>query len=161
LELAEAVASQVERELGSLERAPIVQESLKNAAILVAESLDEAIDLANEYAPEHLQLWVADALSHLGRVVNAGSVFLGPHSPIPGGDYAAGPNHVLPTGGAARSFSGLSTDAFLRKMTFQQLSQKALAELTPTVSALARAEGLPAHAKALEIRAQKAKPPQG
>jgi histidinol dehydrogenase len=116
---------------------------------------------ANEYAPEHLQLWLGDAIGHLGRVANAGSVFLGPHSPIPGGDYAAGPNHVLPTGGAARSFSGLSTDSFLRKMTFQQLSEQALLDLTPTVSALARAEGLPAHAMAMEIRARKAKPPKG
>ncbi|MDR2140688.1 MAG: histidinol dehydrogenase [Deltaproteobacteria bacterium] len=158
-ELAQRVATIAQEKLADLDRAPIIQESLKNAAILVAADLGEALALANEYAPEHLQLYIADPLSHLGQVQNAGSVFLGPHSPIPGGDYATGPNHVLPTGGAARSFSGLSTDAFLRKMTFQQLSQKALAGLTPTISALARAEGLTAHALTVEARAQLAAGP--
>ncbi|MDR1871749.1 MAG: histidinol dehydrogenase [Deltaproteobacteria bacterium] len=155
LELADAVAKIVAHETVHLERAPIINQSLENAAILVAKDINEALDLANEYAPEHLQIIAPDALSLLGRIQNAGSVFLGPSSPIPGGDYATGPNHVLPTGGSARSFSGLSTDSFLRKMTFQKVSSQALRELTPTISALARAEGLIAHAKTVEIRALK------
>jgi histidinol dehydrogenase len=155
--LADAVAKLVAHEAVHLERAPIINQSLKNAAILVASDLTEALDLANEYAPEHLQIIAPDALSWLSRVQNAGSVFLGPSSPIPGGDYATGPNHVLPTGGSARSFSGLSTDSFLRKMTFQKVNAQALSELTPTISSLARAEGLVAHAKTVEVRALKNK----
>ncbi|MDR1578487.1 MAG: histidinol dehydrogenase [Deltaproteobacteria bacterium] len=155
--LAQDVAKAVNLELDSLARAAIVQESLKNAAILVADNLDAAFDLANEYAPEHLQLILPDPFSHLGRIQNAGSVFLGPHSPIAGGDYATGPNHVLPTGGAARAFSGLSVDGFLRKMTFQQLTSQALKDLGPTICSLARAEGLLGHAKSVEIRTREPK----
>jgi histidinol dehydrogenase len=150
--VAEAVARGVDQELARMERGQIVESALVNAAILVAADLNEAFELANEYAPEHLQLVIEDPLSHLGRVKNAGSVFLGPHSPVPGGDYATGPNHVLPTGGAARAFSGLSVDTFLKKISFQHLSKEALAEIGPTIITLAKAEGLAAHAKAIEIR---------
>ncbi len=151
--LARAVTLEVKRIFPTLERREIVAEALKNgAAVLVAASLDEAWAFANDYAPEHLQIVLADPFSHLTRVRHAGSVFLGPHAPIPAGDYATGPNHVLPTGFAARMFSGLSTDAFLKKISFQHLTPAALAALTPTVAALARAEGLPAHASAVEIR---------
>ncbi|MDR1308616.1 MAG: histidinol dehydrogenase [Deltaproteobacteria bacterium] len=150
--LASEVAALVRAEAPRLDRAGIVGQSLSNAAILEAQDLGEAFDFANEYAPEHLQLAIAEALSHLGRVRNAGSVFLGPWSPIPAGDYASGPNHVLPTGGSARAFSGLSADSFLKKISFQQLSFQAMSGLAPTVSVLARAEGLPAHARCLEVR---------
>jgi histidinol dehydrogenase len=150
--LAEAVAAGVNRELPGLERAGIVAVSLANAAVLIVDSLEEAFELADEYAPEHLELVVENPLSLLGRIRNAGSIFLGPWSPIPAGDYASGPNHVLPTGGSARAFSGLSVDSFLKKMTFQQLTREALTALAPTVETLARAEGLPAHAKCLAVR---------
>lgn len=150
--LAEKVAAIVSNELPKLDRAEIVQEALNNAAIVLVDEIGEAFELADQYAPEHLEIVVEDPMSWLGRVRHAGSVFLGPWAPIPAGDYATGPNHVLPTGGAARAFSGLSTDAFLRKTTFQQLSREALQALAPTVSALARAEGLAAHAKCVEIR---------
>jgi histidinol dehydrogenase len=151
--LAGRVAAEIARLFPGLDRRDIVGEALKNgAAILAAESLDEAFDFANLYAPEHLQLVLAEPLSHLGRVRHAGSVFLGPHAPIAVGDYASGPNHVLPTGGAARMFSGLSVDSFLKKITFQHLTPEALADLLPAASALARAEGLTAHARSLEIR---------
>ncbi len=155
-QLAEQVAALVNELAPALERWEIVQNSLnKAAAILVAPDLDTAFDFANQYAPEHLQLILTDPFTLLSRVKNAGSVFLGPYSPIPAGDYASGPNHVLPTAGSARMFSGLSTDSFLKKISFQHLSAEALKELTPTVSALARAEGLPAHAQAMEIRWRK------
>ncbi|MDL2260169.1 histidinol dehydrogenase, partial [Deltaproteobacteria bacterium OttesenSCG-928-K17] len=145
--LAMAVAAAVKDIFPTLERKEIVAAAIKNgAAVLVAENLYQAIDFANDYAPEHLQLAVADPFTHLTRVQNAGSVFLGPNAPIAAGDYASGPNHVLPTGFAARAFSGLSADSFLKKITFQHLSKEALADLAPTVTTLARAEGLPAHA---------------
>jgi histidinol dehydrogenase len=151
--LARRVAAEISRLFPGLDRRDIVGEALKNgAAILVAESLDEAFDFANLYAPEHLQLVLAEPLSHLARVRHAGSIFLGPHSPIAGGDYASGPNHVLPTGGAARMFSGLSVDSFLKKITFQHLTPEALKDILPTAATLARAEGLTAHASSLEIR---------
>jgi histidinol dehydrogenase len=99
-----------------------------------------------------LQLVLAEPMSHLARIRHAGSVFLGPHAPIAAGDYASGPNHVLPTGGAARMFSGLSVDSFLKKITFQHLTPEALGDILPTAATLARAEGLTAHARSLEIR---------
>jgi histidinol dehydrogenase len=150
--LAARVAELVNVEAPRLERSGIVAEAMAHAAVIVVDHLDQAFDLANQYAPEHLELMVEDPISHLGRVRHAGSIFLGPWAPIPAGDYCSGPNHVLPTGGAARAFSGLSTDAFLRKMTFQHLSREALAALAPHVSTMARAEGLPAHARSVEIR---------
>ena len=151
--LAGEVAAVAARELPHMDRLEIVRESLKNgAAILVADSLEQAFDFANEYAPEHLQLVLPDPFSHLGKVRHAGSVFLGPCAPIAAGDYATGPNHVLPTGTAARMFSGLSTDSFMKKITFQHLSREALDALAPAAATLARAEGLTAHAKAVEIR---------
>ncbi|MDR2945404.1 MAG: histidinol dehydrogenase [Candidatus Adiutrix sp.] len=151
--LAAEVAAVVARELPGLDRREIVEQSLRNgAAILVADSLEQAFDFANEYAPEHLQLIVPDPLSQLSRVRHAGSVFLGPHAPIAVGDYASGTNHVLPTGTAARMFSGLSTDSFMKKITFQHLSPEALRALAPTVTTLARAEGLTAHARSVTVR---------
>ena len=152
--LARAVADKVKEIFPTLERKEIVAESItKGAAVLVAEDLNEAVEFSNEYAPEHLQLVVGDPFTVLTRIQNAGSIFLGPNAPIAAGDYASGPNHVLPTGLAARAFSGLSTDSFLKKITFQHLSPEALADLAPTVSLLARTEGLPAHAASVEIRA--------
>jgi histidinol dehydrogenase len=151
--LARRVAAEISRLYPGLERRDIVGEALKNgAAVLVAENLDEAFDFANLYAPEHLHLSLAEPLSHLARVRHAGSVFLGPHAPIAAGDYATGPNHVLPTGGSARMFSGLSVDSFLKKITFQHLTPEALGGVLPTAATLARAEGLTAHARSLEIR---------
>ena len=151
--LARRTAAEIERLLPDLDRREIVAEALAlGAAILVAEDLAAAFDFANLYAPEHLQLALPEPFSFLPLVRHAGSVFLGPHAPIAAGDYASGPNHVLPTGGHARMFSGLSADSFLKKITFQHLSPAALAELTPTAATLARAEGLTAHARSLEIR---------
>ncbi|MCL2028969.1 MAG: histidinol dehydrogenase [Deltaproteobacteria bacterium] len=151
--LARLVAAEISRLLPGLDRRDIVSEALVGgAAILVAENLNEAFDFANLYAPEHLQLSLAEPMSHLGKVRHAGSVFLGAHAPIAGGDYATGPNHVLPTGGAARMFSGLSVDSFLKKITFQHLTPEAARDILPAAAALARAEGLTAHARSLEIR---------
>jgi histidinol dehydrogenase len=156
--LAGRVADIVNAEIPGLERRAIIEAASGGSAIILVEDIEGAFELADEYAPEHLEIVVADPITRLGRVKNAGSIFLGPWSPIPAGDYATGPNHVLPTGGAARAFSGLSVDAFLRKTTFQHLSREALVALAPTVSALARAEGLPAHARCVEVRAERKEP---
>ncbi|MDR0354847.1 MAG: histidinol dehydrogenase [Deltaproteobacteria bacterium] len=150
--LAKEVARMVNQEVPQADRADIIEKSLANAAILTTPSLQEAFDFANEYAPEHLQVVVKRPMAHLGKIENAGSVFLGPWSPIPAGDYASGTNHVLPTGGSARAFSGLSTDSFLKKTTFQQLTKKALKDISWTITTLAQAEGLPAHAKTATVR---------
>jgi len=148
--LAQAVAQQIERQLQDLPTAAVARQSIQNnGAIILTASLEEAVELANRYAPEHLSL--PDA-SLLDAVRHAGSVFVGPHSPEAAGDYAAGPNHVLPTGGAARLRGGLSAADFVKVIAVQQLSAPALARLAPAITTLARAEGLEAHARSVEAR---------
>jgi histidinol dehydrogenase len=121
----------------------------RNSAILLVRSLEEAIELSNRFAPEHLSI-PDDSL--LGRVQNAGSVFVGPFSTEAAGDYASGPNHVLPTSGAARLRGGLSVADFLKVISVQRLSSEALAALAPAITTLARAEGLEGHARSVEVR---------
>ncbi|MDR2339360.1 MAG: histidinol dehydrogenase [Deltaproteobacteria bacterium] len=150
--VAENALDWAETLIPELDRAEIVRSSINNAAILVAESVEDAVEFANRYAPEHLQLMVADPMSYLEQIENAGSVFLGRYSPIPAGDYATGTNHVLPTGGSAAFFSGLSTDSFLKKISFQTLSKEALEDIAPTVVTLAEAEGLECHARTVKAR---------
>jgi len=148
--LAKEVAQEVERQLETLPTAKVAHVSIsKNGAIIVVDSLDEAVEIANELAPEHLALHDA---SLLPAIRHAGSVFLGAHSPEAAGDYASGPNHVLPTAGVARIRGGLSAADFVKVISVQELSPKALAALTPAITTLARAEGLEAHARSVEIR---------
>ncbi len=148
--LALAVAKQIDLQLRTLPTAPVARKAIaKNSAAIHVRSLDEAVEIANRFAPEHLS--VPDS-SLLGRVMNAGSVFIGPHSPEAAGDYASGPNHVLPTGGAARTRAGLSALDFVKIISVQQLDTRALARLAPAITTLARAEGLEAHARSVEAR---------
>jgi histidinol dehydrogenase len=148
--LARAVAAEIERQLKTLPTARVARQAIqRNSAIVMVRSLEEAVDLANRFAPEHLS--VPDA-SLVGRVTNAGSVFVGPFSPEAAGDYASGPNHVLPTGGAARTRGGLSVMDYLKVISVQELSREALAQLRPSITTLARAEGLEAHARSVEVR---------
>jgi histidinol dehydrogenase len=148
--LAAAVAREIERQMDDLPTAAVAGKAIaRNSAIVVTKSLDEAVDLANRFAPEHLS--IPDE-SLLGRIQNAGSVFIGPFSPEAAGDYASGPNHVLPTGGAARQRGGLSAADFVKVISVQQLNQAALKRLAPAITTLARAEGLEAHARSVEIR---------
>jgi histidinol dehydrogenase len=150
--LAEAVAAEVERQLAVLPTAPVAREAIeRNSAAVVVASLDEAMDLANRFAPEHLS--IPDA-SLLAKVKHAGSVFVGPFSPEAAGDYASGPNHVLPTSGAARIRGGLSVMDYVKIISVQELSKEALCALTPAITSLARAEGLEAHARSVEVRAR-------
>jgi len=148
--LAVAVAEEIERQLRTLPTAPVAKQAIRrNSAIVIVRSLDEAIEIANRFAPEHLS--IPDE-TLLGKVDHAGSVFIGPFSPEAAGDYASGPNHVLPTCGAARLRGGLSVMDYLKVISVQQLSAEALQRLTPAITTLARAEGLEAHARSVEVR---------
>ncbi len=148
--LAMAVAAEVETQLSSLPTATVARKAIeRNSAVIVVGSLDEAIELSNRFAPEHLSLHDA---SLLGRVRHAGSVFLGPLSPEAAGDYASGPNHVLPTSGVARLRGGLSAADYVKTISVQQLSLPALKRLEGAITVLARAEGLEAHARSVEVR---------
>ena len=148
--LAEAVSNQLEAQLSVLPTADVARKAIQgNSFIAVTANMEEAVALSNMYAPEHLSLHDPALLP---SIRNAGTVFLGPNSPESAGDYAAGPSHVLPTGGAARLRGGLSAADFVKVIAVQQLSQDALQELAPTITTLARAEGLEAHARAVEVR---------
>jgi histidinol dehydrogenase len=148
--LAAAVAKEVDRQLAVLPTAPVAAKSIgRNSAIVMVSSLDEAMDIANRFAPEHLS--IPDA-ALLAQVKHAGSIFVGPYSPEAAGDYASGPNHVLPTSGAARQRGGLSVTDYLKVISVQELSQSALKKLAPSITTLARAEGLEAHARSVEVR---------
>jgi histidinol dehydrogenase len=148
--LARAVAKQVERQLKDLPTARVAARSIRrNSAIILVRSLDEAAELANRFAPEHLS--IPDE-TLLAKINHAGSVFVGPFSPEAAGDYASGPNHVLPTNGAARLRGGLSAADFVKVISVQRVSREALGALAPSITTLARAEGLEAHARSVEVR---------
>lgn len=152
--LAEQIAAAVDRQAGEREREETIREALENDAsgVLVARSMPEAVLFTEEYAAEHLSIQAENDEALLDRISNAGSVFLGPYAPVAAGDYAAGTNHVLPTGGGAKRFGGLSVDHFLRSSTVQRLDRDALADLSDTVTTLAEAEGLEAHAASVRAR---------
>ena len=151
--LAQAVSDEVERQLACLPREAIARESIERfGRILVTDDLPAAIEAANELAPEHLELCVAEPEKWLPRVRNAGSVFLGRYCPESLGDYLAGPNHTLPTSGTARFSSPLSVDDFIKKTQYTYYTPEALAEVAQDIAVFARAEGLEAHARAALIR---------
>ncbi|MEA4901938.1 histidinol dehydrogenase [Desulfitobacterium sp.] len=151
--LLERTIEEVERQLADLPREDIARSSWENygAAILV-QDLEEGLSLANQIAPEHFELVVAEPFRWLGKVRNAGAVFLGRFSPEPVGDYFAGPNHVLPTGGTARFYSPLNVDTFMKKMSVINYSEEALKRDADSIAHFARREGLEAHARAVEAR---------
>jgi len=155
-ELAKAVSNAVKEQLKDLPRKAIAEASLKSyGAMIVVPDLGTAFDLANQIAPEHLELHVEEPLLYLDRIQNAGAVFLGPYAPEPVGDYIAGPNHVLPTAGSARFASALSVDHFMKKTSIIYYSDKALTRDAPDIIRLAQIEGLEAHARAVRIRKKK------
>jgi histidinol dehydrogenase len=148
--LAGAVAREVDKQLAVLPTAGVAAKSIaRNSAIILVRSLEEAIEIANRFAPEHLSIPDENLLAH---VRHAGSVFIGPFSPEAAGDYASGPNHVLPTSGVARLRGGLAVTDYLKVISVQQLSEAALKRLAPAITTLARAEGLEAHARSVETR---------
>ena len=155
-ELAQAVAVSIETQLRSLEREEIARASIeKNGKIIIAADLGQAVDIANEIAPEHLELCVDDPFELFRKVKNAGSVFLGRSCPEALGDYFAGPNHTLPTSGTARFSSPLSVEDFVKTMQFIHYTDGALAEVADDIAALARKEGLTGHARSVLIRSEK------
>lgn len=152
-ETANETAKELSRQMQTLERRDIIEQSLNDfGAIIVCKDISEAVDFANELAPEHLELAVENPMEYIGRVDNAGSVFLGHYSPEPLGDYFAGPNHVLPTSGTARFFSPLSVDSFIKKSSFIYYTEPALSEAKDDIIKLAETEGLTAHANSIKIR---------
>ena len=142
----------IDEQIKSLPRFEIIKKALENSRAILVKDEKEAIELLNEYAPEHLILACANAETLAAQVVNAGSVFLGHYSPESAGDYASGTNHTLPTNGYARSYSGVSMDSFVKKITFQQLTKDGLQNIGETVILMAEAEGLQAHADAVKVR---------
>jgi len=152
-ELVEKVQAELEAQLKVLPRTEIAGASVDNyGSAVILDSVEECIDFSNEVAPEHLELAVAEPLSVLERVKNAGSVFLGEYTPEPLGDYFAGPNHVLPTNGTARFASPLSVDTFVKKSQFLCYSREALMSVKDDVIRFAESEGLGAHANSVRIR---------
>ena len=155
MELAKAVQTELEVQIPQLERAEIARASIdNNGKIIVADNLDKAIDIANEIAPEHLELCVEQPFDYLSKVRHAGSVFLGRNCPEALGDYLAGPNHTLPTSGTARFSSPLSVDDFVKKMQYTYFTRDALENVAQDVAYFARAEGLTGHARSALIRTQ-------
>jgi histidinol dehydrogenase len=146
------VKTEVEKQLKQLPRKEIAAKALENSLYLLVKDMDEAMELMNEYAPEHLILQVKNADLLAAKVINAGSVFIGPYSPEAAGDYASGTNHTLPTNGYAKAYSGVSLDSFIKKITFQKISQEGIQKLGPAIEIMAESEGLSAHKNAVSVR---------
>jgi len=151
-EIVNKVSDELEKQLEQLPRKEIAKKALNNSKAIVLNTIDEVIELVNEYASEHLIISCKNADSIAEKIVNAGSVFIGNYSPETVGDYASGTNHTLPTNGFARAYSGVSVDSFVKKITYQKLSQEGLNKIAATVVTMAEAEGLNAHANAVTIR---------
>lgn len=154
ISLRQAVVEEIGRQLPLLPRRDIAARSLENSKLIVAKDMDEAIELVNNYAPEHLIIQAEDYARIAKYIINAGSVFLGPYSMESAGDYASGTNHTLPTNGYARAYSGVSLDSFIRKITFQEITPEGLRRIGPAIQEMAANEHLDAHRNAVTIRMQ-------
>lgn len=151
-ELINAVQEEVEKQLSVLPRKEITEKSLSHSKLILVSSVDEAIEMSNEYAPEHLIIETKNYMQVAERIVNAGSVFLGPYTPESAGDYASGTNHTLPTNGYAKAYSGVNLDSFTRKITFQEITREGIMNIGPTIETMATNEFLDAHKNAVTIR---------
>ena len=147
-----AIQLEIDLQLSALPRKDFASKALANSKAIILSNQDQAIDLINAYAPEHLILSVDNALQIADKIINAGSVFIGNYSPESVGDYASGTNHTLPTNGYAKAYSGVSLDSFVKKITFQQLTERGLMNIAPTVIEMAEADGLQAHSNAVSVR---------
>ena len=156
-DFARRVDTATEEQYARLSRRQTISNSLNGSRIIVLEDLAQAVDFANGYAPEHLIIQTRRPWEIAERITAAGSVFVGDYSTESAGDYASGTNHTLPTSGWARSMSGVNLDSFMHKITFQELSREGLEALAPTITAMAEAEGLDAHAEAVRIRLKQQK----
>ena len=152
-DIADKTISELERQCSALSRKEIIEKSLSDyGAVIVTDSIDRAIELANGLAPEHLEMQVENPMQYIGQIDNAGSVFLGKYAPEPLGDYFAGPNHVLPTSGTARFFSPLSVNSFTKRSSFIYYTEQALLDAKDDIVCIAEREGLTAHANAIKVR---------
>jgi histidinol dehydrogenase len=151
----QTIQTELEKQLAVLPRKKLASKALKNSKAILVKSNDEAIDLLNEYAPEHLIIACANDEALAEQVVNAGSVFLGNYSCESAGDYASGTNHTLPTNGYAKAYSGVSLDSFVKKITYQKLSKEGINTIGPAIELMAEAEGLQAHKNAVTVRLKK------
>ena len=154
IEIVEQVQIELDRQLVLLPRKEMATKALAHSKAIVLENTEEAIAMMNENAPEHLILSINNAAQVAEKIINAGSIFIGNFSPESVGDYASGTNHTLPTNGFAKAYSGVSMDSFVKKITFQQLTERGLENIAPTVIEMATAEGLQAHSKAVELRVE-------
>ncbi|QGG49026.1 histidinol dehydrogenase [Heliorestis convoluta] len=155
-ELAQAVEREIEEQLATLSRQDVMVQALRdNGAVIIVKDLEEACKVSNLYAPEHLEVLTQEPFALLGKLTHAGAIFVGPYSPEPVGDYYAGPNHVLPTGGTARFYSPLNVDTFMKKTSVIAYSQERFAKTADDIIALATVEGLDAHANAIQVRLKK------
>ena len=150
--LLEEVEYEVQHQLSRLPRWEIAEKSLANSKLILVKDMDEAIELTNEYAPEHLIIETKDYMELAEKVVNAGSVFLGAYTPESAGDYASGTNHTLPTNGYAKAYSGVSLDSFIRKITFQEINREGIQNIGPAIEVMAANEHLDAHKNAVSVR---------
>lgn len=153
-EVVNKVEEEIKNQIARLPRKSIAEKALSNSKAIVVENIADAIELANQYAPEHLIISCSDADAIAEKIFNAGSVFIGNYSPESVGDYASGTNHTLPTNGFAKAYSGVSIDSFVKKITYQKLSTEGLNKIGDTVIVMAEAEGLNAHANAVQVRMQ-------
>lgn len=144
--------NEIKTQLPQLDRREIAKRAMDNSHIVLVKNINDAVELSNMYAPEHLVIACEECENVAERITNAGSVFLGNYSPEAAGDYASGTNHTLPTNGYAKAYSGLSVDSFVKKITYQKLSREGLRNISDTVIRMAEAEGLQAHARAIEVR---------
>ena len=143
---------EIEKQLAELPRNEIAKLALENSLFILLKSIDEALEMSNFYAPEHLILSVENPRNYISKIANAGSIFLGNYTPESAGDYASGTNHTLPTNGFARNYSGVSLDSFVKKITIQEISKRGLQNIGKTIEVMAEAEGLTAHKNAVSIR---------
>jgi len=148
----EPVLEQLELQLEQLPRKELARKALENSKIILLKSLEEAVEMTNEYAPEHLIISTRFYLGVAANIINAGSVFLGNYTPESAGDYASGTNHTLPTNGYAKAYSGVNLDSFIRKVTFQQITQEGLTNLSNAIILMAESEELMAHSNAVKVR---------
>jgi len=154
IDIVDQVQKELDMQLALIPRKELATIALAHSKAIVIENTEEAIAMINEYAPEHLILSIDNAAQVAEKIMNAGSIFIGNFSPESAGDYASGTNHTLPTNGFAKAYSGVSMDSFVKKITFQQLTERGLENIAPTVIEMATAEGLQAHSKAVELRVE-------
>ncbi|NNG10269.1 MAG: histidinol dehydrogenase, partial [Arenibacter sp.] len=151
-ELMDAVEAEVEQQIKLLPRQEIAEKAIANSKLIYIEDGQTAVDLINEYGPEHYILCVENEEFYLDQAYNAGSVFIGNYTPESAGDYASGTNHTLPTNGYAKQYSGVNLDSFMKSMTFQKISEKGIQNIGNTIELMAEAEGLQAHKNAVTLR---------